>query len=262
MKNNLVSIIMPAYNAEHLIAESIQSVLEQSHTEWQLIVIDDCSTDRTGEIVKEFASDDNRIVYIQNNVNSGVAMTRNNGLKKVEGRYLAFLDSDDMWYPSKLSEQLFFMRANNVHFTYCSYEVVDGKSVSMGRVLNAPSKITYNSFLRGSKIGCLTVMIDLKHVDMPKMEKIGHEDYLAWATILSQLNETSGLTKVLAKYRVHGNSLSGNKVRASKWQYSIYKDQLGFSSFKSLYLFICYAINGLFKYNKIKEKSISKNNKF
>lgn len=248
MKEELVSIIMPAYNAENYIEESINSVLEQTYENYELIIVNDCSTDSTAEIISNYSIETNKIISVNNEINLGVAETRNKAISLASGKYIAFLDSDDIWHPDKLAKQIKFMSNNSVEFSYTNYEVVDKNTKSLGKVVVVPSSMTYSDLLKGSKIGCLTVVYDTTKILWPKMKNIGHEDYLAWLEILKQIEKGSGIKETLAYYRETSQSLSGNKFKAMQWQYSIYRNELSLSRLKSAYYFCMYAINGITKY--------------
>lgn len=250
LRKNLVSIIMPAYNAERFIEDSIKSVISQSYTEWELIVIDDGSTDSTQEIVQEYIDKDPRIILIHTLINGGVAEARNTGFKKASGRFIAFLDSDDTWESDKLSIQVNSMIANDSHFSFTSYSVMDETGSSKGLIVNVPKSMSYEYLLRGSKIGCLTVMIDTSKVSKLSMKNIGHEDFVLWLEILKEYGPGNGISENLANYRVFNSSLSSNKMTAMRWQWDIYRKIENINVIKSSYLMIRYALNSFSKYSK------------
>lgn len=253
MMQQLVSVIMPAYNAEKTIKESIDSVLSQTYDNWELLVINDKSKDNTLSMIKEYVKEDNRIKLIDLEVNQGVAGARNNGLSKAKGRFLAFLDSDDIWSPDKLEKQVRFMCDKKSHMSCTSYEVIDADSNRLNKLMNPQSKISYKTLLKGSRVGCLTVMVDLDEVDKKdlEMKKMGHEDYVTWLNIAKKYGDIDGLPINLAKYRVFEGSLSGNKKKAIMWQYKIYRDNENLSLPYSIYNMSHYAFNAVFKYTKI-----------
>ncbi|HRS68168.1 MAG TPA: glycosyltransferase, partial [Paludibacteraceae bacterium] len=158
--NQLVSIITPAYNSSKFIEETIQSVLAQTYTDWELLITDDCSTDITLEIVEKYAAQDSRIKFFVLDQNSGAAAARNNSLARAQGKYIAFLDSDDLWLPQKLAWQLSYMQEHDCAFSFSDYTLMNEDGVDLNKVIHAPKKINYHHYLRNTIIGCLTVMID------------------------------------------------------------------------------------------------------
>lgn len=247
MKEELVSIITPMYNAEKYIEQAIKSVQQQTYQNWEMIIIDDNSVDKCGEIVKEYANKDNRIKYYKQPRNGGIANARNTAIEMATGRYLAFLDSDDMWKSDKLEKQLTFMREQDVSFCYSSCEIVDSESEKNGKIRRVPAKMDYEALLKGNAIPCLTVILDKKKVTNVRMPNISHEDYAAWLNILKQGITAYGLSDVLASYRVDGNSVSGNKLRAISWTWSIYRNSQELGVVKSGYYLIHYIFNAIKK---------------
>lgn len=244
---------MPAYNAEKFITDSIESVIDQSYTNWELIIIDDGSSDKTLEIANNFRKIDKRIVVKKTEENGGVALARNLGYESATGRFIAFLDSDDLWYPNKLKDQLNFILDAKCSLVYCSYEVIDKDGKSLSKKVVAPKHTSYKSLLRGSKIGCLTVMFDNKIVKEFEMVNIGHEDYHAWLNIIKKYGTAMGQDNVMAKYRVFEDSLSSNKKRAANWQWKIYRETEKLNLLSSSINFIFYAYNAMFKYRKFEK---------
>ena len=175
----LISIIMPAYNSYETIQDSIQSACNQTYSRWELLVIDDCSTKDIQSIVIKFQ--DKRIHYIRLTHNKGVANARNIGIAKAQGRYIAFLDSDDMWHPEKLSMQLAFMQKNHYAFTYTWYRQFTGDISQLGNLVKTKPVVDYKELLKGNDIGCLTVMIDREQIQDIHMPSQRHEDYITWA---------------------------------------------------------------------------------
>lgn len=245
-KNNLVSIIMPAYNAINSISQSIDSILEQSYTNWELIVVDDGSSDGTYEFVKSQYGGKDQIKLYRMPQNGGVAKARNKGLEKAKGRYIAFLDTDDTWKSTKLEKQIAFMQEKDCYFSYTSYDMKN--SDGSIRTYQVPPQVDFKSQLKGSKIGTLTVMIDRSKTDQIYMRDIGHEDYVAWMELLKEHGPACGIQESLAIYDNSDSGISSNKFRAAKWQYIIYREVFNFSVFKSLYYFLSYSVNGLKKH--------------
>lgn len=221
---DLVSIITPAYNSEKFIADTIMSVLNQTYQNWEMIVVDDCSTDKTAEIVLSIQKEDNRIRYIKNGSNRGVAFSRNVALKSAKGKWIAFLDSDDVWHPEKLEKQIEFMNRNNYHFSYTNYCEIDEHSKEMGMLISGPKVIDKNKMTAYCWPGCLTVMYDAEYVGLMQTVDIKiNEEYALWIEIAKKTN-CYLLDENLARYRKHSNSLT-NKSYFSliKWHYVMFR---------------------------------------
>lgn len=247
--SELVSIITPAYNASKHIPETIQSVINQTYKNWELIVVDDCSNDNTVAIVEKFERIDSRIKLIKNERNVQVAQARNIGIKHAQGRYLAFLDSDDLWDETKLEKQVVFINKMNCVLTYTYYYTFAEDLSNVKKMMRAPDSMNYNQVLKNTAIGCLTVLIDREKYDAVSMPLINHaEDTLTWSRVLKE-TKTKGhcLKEPLAFYRVANESLSGNKKNAIKQQWNIYRKHLKFSFIKSVYYFVCYAFNAVLR---------------
>lgn len=244
----LVSIIMPNYNSEKFISSSIESVIAQTYVNWELIIIDDCSTDTSIEIAERFK--DARIKIIKNKKNYGAAVSRNNGIKSANGRYIAFLDSDDVWDENKLLESITFMREKGFSFICTDYRTVaeSGEHISN----YSPQKSSYNYFdiLKHNVIGCSTVVYDkniLGEVLMP-IEATMREDFACWLAILKKGYVVNYLHKILTEYKVRSNSVSSKKTKMIKYQWKVYRRIEKLPFFKSLYYLAHWAIKGLFKY--------------
>lgn len=246
--NDLVSIITPVYNAERYIKHTIESVIEQDYDNWELLIIDDCSTDSSRTIAEKYMQADKRIKLIFLEKNSGVASARNAGIEAAKGRYIAFLDSDDLWHPNKLSLQIKFMQDNNYHFTFTGYEWIDKNGKKLNRIVRVPAKADYNRLLRGNPIGCLTVVIDANKINMLKMLSIRHEDYAAWLCIVKEGTIAYGINQNLAQYRKTNSSLSSNKWKAISWTWNIYRKNQKLSVLRSLSCLAMYAFNTSLKY--------------
>ncbi|MBO4127289.1 glycosyltransferase family 2 protein [Streptococcus suis] len=199
----LVSVIMPVFNSEQFVGESIQSVLNQTYQNWELVVIDDASTDSSLEIVQEFSRQDSRIRILQHSESSGAAISRNDGLREAKGRWIAFLDSDDLWFPTKLEQQLAFMVTNNYHFSYTNYEEImeDGQQTGYG--LTGPKTVNRLKLLTCCFVGCLTVMYDRDKVGLLQVPEdlTRRNDYALWLKV-SHHATAYLLDSVQASYRV------------------------------------------------------------
>ena len=243
MANDLVSIIMPNYNCEKYIEETVNSVLNQTYQNWELLIVDDCSSDNSLEILKRFEQNDNRIKVYVNETNKGAAYSRNLALREAKGKWIAFLDSDDLWVPEKLEKQIDFMKNNNYSFSYTSYEHIDENSNSLGIRVVGPKKVTKRKMFHYCYLGCLTVMYDAETVGVIQInEKIGNgrNDYAIWLKVCKFAN-CYYLSDVLSKYRIRKNSLSHRSLKKLiRFQYELFKYGEGYSAIKSLY---CTGVN-------------------
>ncbi|MTI64687.1 glycosyltransferase family 2 protein [Methylophaga sp.] len=244
----VVSTIMPLHNAADFVEQAIKSVLDQTFQDWELLIIDDKSTDGSVEIVKSFVSSDNRIKLIQLEQNSGAAVARNTGFEAAKGRYIAFLDSDDIWLPEKLEKQIHFMQKTACPFTYTAYGKINEQGQWLGKV-GVPEDATYKSLLKTCFIGCLTVMIDTAYfgkVTMPLLRK--RQDYGLWLQLLKQAEKAKGLPEVLAHYRVHKASISANKLHTATYTWRLYREVENLSLPASIYYFSHYAVRGFMRH--------------
>lgn len=246
---------MPAYNAEKNIIQAIDSVKKQTYQNWELIIINDCSKDNTLSIIKDISNVDDRITVYDLKENVGVAGARNYGLKRINGDYVAFLDSDDFWVENKLETQIEDLKSKNGYFSICPYFVVDEEGKFLNKMFTPPSVVDWKSQLYGSKIGTVAVLIDTRVTGTIQMPKIGHEDYVTWQSILKKFGPAHSTTEPLAYYREGSKTVSSNKARAARWQFDIYREQFGYGFLKSSYYFVFYAINGFLKYKKINSGS-------
>jgi glycosyltransferase involved in cell wall biosynthesis len=207
----LVSIIMPSWNTGHFIAETIQSVIEQTYTKWELIIVDDCSTDGTDDVVASF--DDKRIKYFKNNKNIGAALTRNKALREARGEWIAFLDSDDLWMPKKLEHQLLFMQQNKYILSYTEYEKIDEESKYLNIYVSGPERVTKRKIYNYDYIGQLTMMYSAKEFGVVQIEDIKkNNDYALRLQLFKKTDTCAYLLKEnLAKYRVRKVSISHDK---------------------------------------------------
>ena len=224
----LVSVIMPSYNTALFIARSIQSVIAQSYRDWELIIVDDCSTDNTDEVVKPFLSDE-RIKYFKNRNNSGTAVCRNRALREAKGKWIAFLDSDDLWMPDKLKKQVSFMEKNGYHFSYTKYAEIDTWDKRNGIKVTGPKKITKTGFFNYCWPGCLTVMYDAEAVGLIQIVDIKkNNDYAMWLKVCHKAT-CFLLDEELALYR-RGRigSVSTQSIKTMiGWHYKLYREAEG-----------------------------------
>ncbi len=235
MKTPLVSVITPVFNAANYLQDALKSVQNQSYTNWEHILVDDCSEDNSPEIIKAFAKEDLRIKYHRLTENSGPGITRNKAIELSKGRFIAFLDCDDTWYPKKLEKQVEFMLKNNFPFTYTSYACMDESGRDLERKLFAPKQVTYKSALYKNPIGCLTAMYDTEFYGkqyMPEIRK--RQDFALWLKLLKS-SDAFGLTEILAKYRIQKKSVSSNKLGLIKYEWLIYRKEEGLGIVKSTF---------------------------
>lgn len=244
-KANLVSVIMPAHNSQALLEESVRSVICQTYSDWELLIIDDASTDGTLAIARELARTEERIRIIQLTQNAGVASARNRGIAAARGQYIAFLDSDDLWLPNKLRIQIEFMQAGGAAFSFAEYRRFDDSGM-LSKPIKVPDSVRYNQLLRGNVIGCLTVAIDRFRIPEVSMPPIKHEDYVAWLGILKRGNVGWGIHQDLARYRVTSTSVSADKKRAAGWTWDIYRRIERLSLMRSIWCFANYFLHAIY----------------
>lgn len=248
MKKDLVSIITPVYNAEKFIAETIESVLKQTYSNWELILVNDCSKDNSEKIIKKYCKSDERIKLINNKVNSRAAISRNNGIKKAEGRYICFLDADDLWDKYKLEKQLKFIKDKNCAFSFTSYEFADENGRPNGKKVSVPSKISYKQALKNTTIWTSTVMFDMDKLtkdDIYMPDVTRGQDTATWWKVLKKIDYAYGLDEVLSFYRRSRGTLSSNKFVALKRTWNLYRNVEHLSLISSIYNFCFYCFNAV-----------------
>ncbi|MBP3324238.1 MAG: glycosyltransferase [Clostridia bacterium] len=248
-KSPLVSVIMPAYNAERFIEEAIASVQAQSYENWELFVIDDGSKDRTKEIVKNLAENDKRIRFLINEKNMGVAKTRNRGIDLSSGKYVAFIDSDDVWHKDKLKKQLEKLKEKDAGIGYCSYEIIGENGEKAKEDYIVSETATFKDILKENYIQCSAMLIrsDIVKRFMFNTE-FYHEDYILGLDMLRAGEKAAGNKELLLKWRYLENSRSFNKRKSAMNRWRIYRNYLKLPFFKSVSLFLNYAAAGLKKY--------------
>lgn len=226
MGNDLVSIIMPSYNCGQYVEETIRSVQAQTYHNWEIIFVDDCSTDDTMTIVRRLREGDVRIHIFQNKMNSGAAVSRNRALSEATGRWIAFLDSDDLWEPTKLEKQIWFMEKNEYKFSYTCYKEIDTESNETGICISGPKHITKTGMSAFCWPGCLTVMYDAYAIGLIQIEDIKkNNDYAMWLKVCRKA-DCYLLPEMLAKYRRGRNgSISTNSYSTLiKWHYRLWNE--------------------------------------
>lgn len=245
-----VSVITPAYNADSFLEETVKSVQAQTFKDWEMIIVDDCSKDTTYQMAYALAKSDPRIKVFQNEVNSGVAATRNKALDVATGEYIAFLDSDDLWLPMKLEKQVEFMEQGQYCLTYTDYQIFDSTTGERrNKIIRAPNKMTAKRIYGDTSIGCLTVMVNRNKSGPFHMPIIGHtEDNITWQEILAKGFVGHRLSMVLSLYRKGNSSLTSGKQKAAKQQWMTYRDYYKFSVMKSAFYFSQYAFHAVKKH--------------
>lgn len=231
----IVSIVTPVHNSEQFLRQCMDSVLAQTYPDWEHILVDDCSTDGSAALILSYVERDARIRYYRLNENSGAGIARNTAIEASIGDYIAFLDSDDQWYPEKLTKQVDFMQFPNHHFTFTSYDTIDEQGNKLSKIMKAKKKVTYKSALYKNPIGCLTVMYSVDFLGkqyMPSIRK--RQDYALWLSLLKKTN-AYGLQECLSSYRVRSNSISSNKWKLLIYEWKIYREVEKLSWPKSLF---------------------------
>ncbi|MFW5794848.1 MAG: glycosyltransferase family 2 protein [Bacillota bacterium] len=247
-KQPLVSVITPTYNSEKYISETINSVQRQTYKNWEMIIVDDYSKDSTRNILKEFAKKDQRIKLIFLDKNYGAGIARNKAINKSEGKYIAFLDSDDIWKKEKLNIQIEMMEKKDVAFTFASYRMISEDGTLFKKRISVPSKIDYDGLLKNTIIGCLTVVINIEKTGKLKMPNIRtRQPLVLWLELLKKGYIAYGIDKELAYYRVRPNSISRNKIKAAKQVWKVYRKYEKLSIAKASWCFINYAVRAFIK---------------
>jgi len=247
-EEKLVSIIVPLYNNQLFVEMTLKSVIEQTYKNWELIVIDDCSTDKSFDLVMEYSKKDDRVKVLKNNKNQGVVATRNRGITLANGEYIAFLDSDDLWKKEKLEKQINFMEKNNFALSYTGYDKITENGDFRG-IVEVSEKVTYASSLKGNIMGCLTVIYSQKILGKKYFKEIEmSEDHVLWLEIIKEIEVCYGLNESLAQYRVLKNSRSSNKIKAIIFQWKINREIEKLNILKSIYYFSCYLWRGYKRY--------------
>jgi teichuronic acid biosynthesis glycosyltransferase TuaG len=219
----------------------------QTYNNWELLIVDDASYDNTCEIVEEQIKHDNRIKLIRLKQNKGCGNARNVALRAARGKYIAFLDSDDIWLPDKLDKQVFFMKSNGFAFSYTQYRPISDNGNTCGDIIPIPDSLNYKQLLKHNIIGCLTVMIDREKIGPISMMMEPRPDYILWLHILKRGFVAYGLHEDVARYRIAKNSISRNKIKAAKGTWNIYTNVEQLNLLQAVWYFINYAIRSLIK---------------
>ena len=247
----LVSVVMAAYNAQAVIEKAIRSVLEQTMIDWELIVVDDCSDDSTAAVVGAIAQTEPRITLYVNEQNAGAAEARNKAMALAKGKYVAFLDADDRWYPHKLEKQIQKMEQTQADLVYTSYKLVQLSGAESYDYL-VPEETSFDAMLSQNCIGCSTVLLKREWVQQNRFTtEYFHEDYVLWLDLLRKGAKMVGLLEILMDYTVCPASKAGNKVASAKQRWIIYRKHLCLPLLKSVGYFMQYALAGVKKYRTV-----------
>lgn len=248
MKDNLVSIVVPVYNAEKFIRDTIETVKQQTYANWELLLVNDCSSDKSIEIIREYEKEDSRINLINLDKNSGAAIARNAGIENAKGKFIAFLDSDDLWEENKLKKQIDFMKKNKYDFTFTAYDFTDEEGNKINKKVNVPEELTYKQALKNTTIFTSTVIFNVENLGkeliyMPNVRR--GQDTATWWKVLKTGVNAYGLNESLSMYRRSNNTLSSNKIKALKRTWNLYRNVEKLSAFKSFYYFCFYVLNAI-----------------
>jgi teichuronic acid biosynthesis glycosyltransferase TuaG len=243
----LVSVITAAYNAEAFIGETIASAQAQTLTDWEMLVADDASSDRTAEIVAAAAAQDPRVRLIPLQRNGGVARARNAALAEARGRFVAFLDSDDLWLPQKLERQVAFMKGRDAAVSYTAFRRIDESGSQLGRLVKVPARLTYRQLLKNTAIATLTGMADTDKTGPLRMAEARRDDFILWLSILKRGFVAEGLQEDLARYRVVTGSLSSKPKRSAAWVWNVYRRVEGLGPLQSAWCMAHYGTRAILK---------------
>lgn len=236
MEDKLVSVIMPTYNCGKFIEETVNTVINQTYKNWELIIVDDCSKDNTEQIIKQYILKDNRIKYFKFDSNQGAAMARTKAMELAKGNYMAFLDSDDLWEIDKLEKQIKFMEKNNYNFTCTAYEQIDEAGKLLNKIIKPKKKANYNRILLDCPVGNSTVIYNVEKLGKFKVPNIRkRNDDALWLQILKNEKYIYGMNDVLMKYRIRSNSISSNKLDLIKYHWQLYREIEHLSVIRSIF---------------------------
>jgi teichuronic acid biosynthesis glycosyltransferase TuaG len=247
--NNLVSIITPSYNSAKYIAETIKSVQKQTYSNWEMIIVDDGSSDNTEEIINEIQLTDKRIHFLKLAQNSGSGVARNKGIENASGDFMTFIDADDIWFPTFIEKSIEAIKKNNIPFVFSSYKRSNEELDFVFSDFIVPQKVTYSDILKSNSISCLTAFLDIKTLGkkyMPKIRK--RQDMGLWLQYLKEIPYAYGIQETQAIYRIRENSLSRNKSKLLKYQWQFYREVEKLNIFQSVYYMLHWMYRGFMKY--------------
>ena len=248
-KEPLVSIITPAYNSSEFIGETIESVINQKYKNWELLIVDDCSIDDTLSIINNYIKQDSRIKLIRLSLNSGhPSIPRNEAIKASKGKYISFLDSDDIWYPEKLSRQIQKMESDSLLFTHMSYAICDQKGQLKSYIFRVKNLMSYYDLLKVNGVGCLTAVYNAQILGKLYFKPYaGQEDFIYWIQICKTIGKIHGIEDVQSVYRLREHSVSSDKLKMAIANWNIYYNHLNLNFFSSLFYFTHFTFNWLIK---------------
>lgn len=245
----LVSIITPTYNSEKFITETIQSVQNQTYQNWEMLIVDDYSSDKTVEMVQSFMDDDSRIHLIRLSKNSGASKARNEAIKNVQGDYMTFLDADDIWFPDFIQNSINTIEKTQIPFVFSSYRRSNENLEFVYSDFIVPQKVTYTDILKTNSISCLTAFLDVKKLGVKQMPDIRkRQDMGLWLKYLKEIPYAYGIKEPQAIYRIRENSLSRNKKALLKYQWQFYREVEKLSIIQSVYYMVNWMVRGFLKY--------------
>lgn len=224
MNENLVSIITPAYNASHFVTATIESVLAQTYRDWEMLIVDDCSKDDTVQVIERHAAADSRVKLIRHQKNAGPAQARETAIDAAAGRFIAFLDADDLWLPAKLERQLAFMREQDAAFSFTEFRRIEADGHTVGRLIPVPDRLNYRQLLKNTAIATSTALLDRAKTGPFRMTRTYYDDYALWLEITRRGFAAHGMHDDLMRYRVLGASVSRNKTRSARMVWRLYRD--------------------------------------
>lgn len=255
-EQHFFTVVIAVYNCEKYILQTLKSVSEQTCTDYEVVIVDDCSTDRTNEIISGYIGDKADWHLYRNEINIGVALSRNKAFDLSEGEYIAILDGDDVWYPEKLECQKAIIMAEKVQLCYTSYSFIDEDSKRYSYIYQTKRQANYQSLLKENYIGCATAVFSSEIAKTHPMDPdVAHEDYLYWLTILKNGHKALGIQEPLAYYRIHSKGRSDDKVKASGNRFDIYYRHEKLGLIRSVFYFLCYGANALIKHMKLRQRS-------
>lgn len=248
--DNLVSIVTPAYKAAAFVGLSIESVLAQDHQEWEMLIVDDKSPDETAAVVQRYAERDARVRLLSQEKNGGAAMARNAALRNARGRFIAFLDSDDLWLPGKLSTQLRFMTERSAALSFTAFRRISQNADVVGRLIEVPPELSYRELLKNTAIATSTVIVDRTKTGDFQMRKTYYDDFVLWLELAKRGVIAYGLNADLMRYRVVAQSISRNKSNSAKQVWRTYREIEGLNLLASMWCFANYAGRAWNKYRR------------
>jgi teichuronic acid biosynthesis glycosyltransferase TuaG len=250
MNSDLVSIITPAYRCAGVAGDTIRSVLEQTYPYWEMLIVEDCSPDNTRDVLREWTKVDPRVHLIEQSKNGGPAMARNAALERAQGRWIAFLDSDDLWLPQKLERSISFAESHQAPLVFTGFRRIQADGGEEGRYIGVPRTMSYRQLLGNTAIATSTVLLDRHIVGEVRMRKTYYDDFDCWLQLLKPGRTAHGLDEDLMRYRVMGESVSRNKSNSATKVWRAYRDLEQLSVPAACWYFTNYAVRGLLKYGR------------